>query len=65
MYLPEDIFYGRGKALQEASEEEIKIEIQERESENPLAYRNNEMVYKITDTDLKNKELFHYIHISQ
>jgi len=51
----EDIFYGRGKALQEATEEEIKSEIQERESENPLAYRNNEMVYKITDKDLKKK----------
>jgi len=51
----EDIFYGRGKALREATEEEIKSEIQERESENPLAYRNNEMVYKITKTDLKKK----------
>jgi len=49
----EDIFYGRGKALQGTNEEEIKSEIQERESENPLVYRNNEMVYKITDTDLK------------
>ena len=51
----EDIFYGRGKAFQEATEEEIKSEIQERESENPLAYRNNGMFYKITDTDLKKK----------
>jgi hypothetical protein len=41
--------------LQEATEEEIKSEIQERESENILAYRKNEMVYKITDTDLKKK----------
>lgn len=51
----EDIFYGRGKALQEATEEEIRSEIQERESENPSAYRNKEMVYKITDKDLKKK----------
>lgn len=51
----EDIFYGRGKALQEATEEEIRSDIQERESENPLAYRNKEMVYKITDKDLKKK----------
>jgi len=41
--------------LQEANEEEIKREIQERESENPLAYRNNEMIYKITETELKKK----------
>jgi hypothetical protein len=39
--------------LQEATEEEIKSEIQERESENPLAYRYKEMAYKITDMDLK------------
>lgn len=51
----EDIFYGRGKALQEATEEEIRSDIQERESENPLAYRNKEMVYKITNKDLKKK----------
>jgi hypothetical protein len=49
----EDIFYGCGKALQGKNEEGIKSEIQERESENPLVYRNNEMVYKITDRDLK------------
>jgi hypothetical protein len=41
--------------LQEATEEEIKCEMQERESENPLAYRNKEMDYKITDMDLKKK----------
>jgi len=41
--------------LQEATEEELKSEIQERDSEKPLAYRNKEMVYKITDTDLKKK----------
>ena len=49
------MFCGRGKALQEATEEEIKSEIQERESENPSAYRNKEMVYKITDTDLRKR----------
>lgn len=41
--------------MQEATEEEIKSEIQERESENPLAYRNNELAYKITEKDLKKK----------
>jgi hypothetical protein len=41
--------------LHEATEEEIKSDIHERESENPLAYRNKEMVYKLTDKDLKKK----------
>ena len=41
--------------MQETTEEEIKSEIQGRESEIPLAYRNNERVFKITDTDLKKK----------
>jgi len=41
--------------LHEATEEEIKSEIQERESENPLAYRKNDMAYKISDKDLKKK----------
>jgi hypothetical protein len=32
---------------------ELKNDLQERESENPLAHRNNEMEYKLTEEDLK------------
>ncbi|XP_075210910.1 putative methylsterol monooxygenase DDB_G0269788 [Lycorma delicatula] len=35
----EDIFYGKGKPLSEASEKEIKVEENERKSENPKAHR--------------------------
>lgn len=41
----EDIYYGQGKSLGEASLDEIKSEIEERESENPLAYPENKYGY--------------------
>lgn len=49
----EDIFYGFGKKLDEADQEEIAKDIQERQSENPLAYQNNTRDYELTDSDLK------------
>ena len=49
----EDIFYGFGKKLDEADQEEIANDIQERQSENPLAYQNNTRDYELTDSDLK------------
>jgi hypothetical protein len=49
----EDTYYGRGKAIREATEEEIKNDLQERESENPLAHRNNKNDFKLTKADLK------------
>ncbi|KDR17319.1 delta(7)-sterol 5(6)-desaturase erg32-like [Zootermopsis nevadensis] len=49
----EEIYYGRGKELREATEEEIKNDLQERESENPLAYNSNKNEFKLTKDDLK------------
>jgi lathosterol oxidase len=49
----EDIYYGRGKAIRDATDEELKNDLHERESENPLAYKNNINDFKITKADLK------------
>lgn len=35
----EDIFYGKGKSLEECSKDELRADLNERESENHLAYR--------------------------
>lgn len=48
----EDVFYGKGKPLSEASPEELKEDMEERQSENPLAYRENELVYKLSESEL-------------
>lgn len=37
----EDIFYGKGKDLTSCTKDELKAELNERESENELAYRGN------------------------
>ncbi|XP_023326296.1 lathosterol oxidase, partial [Eurytemora carolleeae] len=37
----EDIFYGTGKDISEATREELMEDVREREDENPLAYQNN------------------------
>lgn len=37
----EDIYYGHGKKLEDATRGELAEEIEERESENPLAYGSN------------------------
>nr|CAD7201735.1 unnamed protein product [Timema douglasi] len=49
----EDIYYGKGKALNEVSENELMNDIKERKSENPLAYRNNNMEFELTEEDIK------------
>ena len=49
----EDIFYGKGKALNEASEAELARDIAERRSENPLAYDNDKNTNELTNDDLK------------
>ncbi|XP_065157417.1 methylsterol monooxygenase 1-like [Atheta coriaria] len=49
----EDIYYGRGKAISEVTHEELDADIKERLSENPLAYRSNELDFKLTNNDLK------------
>lgn len=48
----EDIFHGKGKSLSEASDREIQLDIQEREAENPLAYKENVLEYKLTEEDI-------------
>merc|ERR1712137_1489302 len=49
----EDIFYGKGKALTEASEFELAKDIAERKSENPLAHDNDRNSFELTESDLK------------
>jgi len=43
----EDIFYGQGKSLEDASSEELRLEREERESENPLAFSKNTHEFKL------------------
>ena len=49
----EEIFYGRGKGLHEVTETELQDDIKERQSENPLAYRDNKMAYELTKKDIE------------
>lgn len=49
----EDLFYGQGKALSEVTPEEMAEELEERNSENPLAYTTNVMPYELDETDIK------------
>lgn len=53
----EDIFYGKGKELTEATAEELKTDIEERKSENPKAYRGDKLVYILTDKDLQEQDI--------
>lgn len=39
----EDIFYGKGKDFNECTRNELTTEMEERESENVLAYRGREL----------------------
>lgn len=49
----EDIFYGQGKSVDDATEGELAQDMAERESENPLAYDNNQHAYELKQSDLK------------
>lgn len=49
----EDIYYGSGKAFTQTTAEELKTDMEERLSENPLAYRENKLEFKLTDSDIK------------
>lgn len=51
----EEIFYGKGKSLNEVSSEILAKDLAERKSENPLAYRNNYNENDLTEEDLKTK----------
>lgn len=52
----EDIFYGKGKALDEVTEEERQRDLAERKSENPLAYRGNVNLNELVDTEIDNTQ---------
>ncbi|KAG5867749.1 hypothetical protein JTB14_019211 [Gonioctena quinquepunctata] len=49
----ENIFYGQGKSLKEVSDVEFRTDLEERKSENPLAYRNNKNQNKLTKSDIQ------------
>lgn len=49
----ENLFYGQGKALSEVTAEEMAEELEERNSENPLAYTTNVMPYELDATEIK------------
>ncbi|CAH0778205.1 unnamed protein product [Bemisia tabaci] len=49
----EDIYGGKGKPLAAANSSEIANEIEERQCENPLAYRSNKPDYILLDADIK------------
>lgn len=48
----ENTYYGDGKRLDEVTQEELKADLAERESENPLAYRGK-MEYKFSKNEIK------------
>ncbi|VEN52283.1 unnamed protein product [Callosobruchus maculatus] len=50
----EDIYYGQGKSLAEVTAKEIKEDLEERRSENPLAYRQNKLEFQLTEQEVAN-----------
>ena len=52
----EDTFYGQGISISEATEEELKQDITERVSENPLAYSGNKLHYELTEDEIMAKK---------
>ncbi|KAK2719972.1 uncharacterized protein LOC136036473 [Artemia franciscana] len=52
----EDIFYGKGKAVTEATHDELKEDIAERTSENPLAYRGDKREFDLDDSLMNDKK---------
>lgn len=51
----EEFFYGQGKSLDEVTEGELAQDLAERESENPLAYDNNQYAYELKRSDVKKR----------
>lgn len=47
------MFYGTGKALDEASAAELAQDMKERTSENPLAYQGNKLVNALSDKEVQ------------
>jgi hypothetical protein len=48
----EDVFWGTGKALTEASQEELQQDLAERVNENPLAYADNKLRYALSNQEV-------------
>lgn len=48
----EEIFYGKGKAITEVTEEQLNEDLKERLSENPKAYRENKLEFNLTESEL-------------
>lgn len=53
----EEIFYGKGKGLNEVSKDILMADLAERNSENPLAYRSNQNEFLVSQSDVKKKSL--------
>ena len=49
----EDLYYGQGKSLSEATTEELMEEVAERQSENPRAFASNEHEFELSMADVK------------
>jgi len=49
----EDIYYGKGKSLDEATAEELEKDLEERVSENPLAYQGNQRHFDFNKEEIK------------
>ena len=52
----EDTFFGQGKSIKDATEEELKTDLTERVSENPLAYSGNKLHFELTEEDIIQKK---------
>ena len=52
----EDIFYGHGKSLSDASNEELQDDVAERTSENPIAYQGNKLHFELSSDEIRAKK---------
>lgn len=52
----ENTFYGRGKALTDASAAEVAQDLLERTLENPKAYRNDTLEFALSKDEIKSIE---------
>ena len=53
----EDIFYGHGKSLSDASNEELQDDVAERTSENPIAYQGNKLHFELSNQEIQAKKV--------
>jgi lathosterol oxidase len=52
----EETFFGQGKSIKDASEDELKQDLTERVSENPLAYSGNKLHFELTEEEIMQKK---------